>query len=143
MKELKEGDQAPSFKELTAHAGKTIVLYFYPKDDTPGCTVEACEFRDSQKPITTKGAIVLGVSPDSVKSHEKFAAKFNLPFPLVPDEDHNICEAYGVWQEKSMYGRKHMGVVRTTFIIGSDGRIRKIFSKVKPAGHANEVLAAI
>ncbi len=143
MKELQEGDQAPSFKELTAHAGKIVVLYFYPKDDTPGCTVQACEFRDNQKPITAKGAIVLGVSPDSVKSHEKFAAKFNLPFPLVPDEDHNICEAYGVWQEKSMYGRKYMGVVRTTFIIGSDGRIRKIFSKVKPAGHANEVLAAI
>src|SRR5260221_13597303 len=106
MKELQEGDQAPSFKELTAHAGKIVVLYFYPKDDTPGCTVQACEFRGNQKPITAKGAIVLVVSPDSVKSHEKFAAKFNLPFPLVPDEDHNICEAYGMWQEKSIDGLK-------------------------------------
>ena len=140
---MNEGDKAPVFPELKAYTGKTVVLYFYPKDDTPGCTVEACELRDSHTRITGKNAVVLGVSPDSVKSHEKFAAKFSLPFTLVPDEDHKICEAYGVWKEKSMYGRKYMGVERTTFIIGPDGRIGKIFRKVKPAGHAAEVLAAI
>lgn len=143
MKELSEGDKAPVFKELSAHKGKAVVLYFYPRDNTSGCTTEACEFRDAQAKIGAKNAVVLGVSPDSAKSHEKFATKFSLPFTLVPDEDHRICEAYGVWKEKSMYGRKYMGVERSTFIIGPDGRIRKIFRKVKPAGHAEEVLAAI
>ena len=143
MNTLKENDKAPAFKELTIHKGKTVVLYFYPKDDTPGCTTEACELRDAHKQIAAKDAVVLGVSPDSVKSHEKFTTKFNLPFVLVPDEDRKLAEAYGVWKEKSMYGRKYMGIERSTFIIGPDGRIRKIFRKVKPAGHAAEVLAAI
>ena len=143
MKELKEGDKAPSFNELTENKSKTVILYFYPKDDTPGCTTEACELRDSHRQITNKKAVVLGVSPDSAKSHEKFSVKFDLPFALVPDEDHKICEAYGVWKEKSMYGRKYMGVERATFIIAPDGTIKKIFHKVKPKGHAEEVLAAI
>lgn len=143
MKELNEGDKAPAFKELTESKRKTVVRYFYPKDDTPGCTTEACELRDAHQRIEAKDAVVLGVSPNSAKSHEKFATKFNLPFTLVPDEDHKICEAYGVWKEKSMYGRKYMGVERTTFIIAPKGTITKIFRKVKPAGHAEEVLAAI
>jgi|ERR1017187_1245643 peroxiredoxin Q/BCP len=143
MKEINEGDQAPVFKELGENKSKTVVLYFYPKDNTPGCTTEACELRDAHKQITAKKAAVLGVSPDSAKSHEKFSAKFGLPFSLVPDEDHKICETYGVWKEKSMYGRKYMGVERTTFVIGSDGVIKKIFRKVKAAGHAEEVLAVI
>jgi peroxiredoxin Q/BCP len=143
MKELNEGAKAPTFKELSENKGKMIVLYFYPKDDTPGCTTEACELRDAHKRIEARDAVVLGVSPNSAKSHEKFATKFNLPFTLVPDEDHKICEAYGVWKEKSMYGRKYMGVERTTFIIASDGTIKKIINKVKPAGHAEAVLASI
>ena len=143
MKELNEGDRAPAFKELGENKGKTVVLYFYPKDDTPGCTTEACELRDAHKQIAAKNAVVLGVSPDSAKSHEKFSAKFSLPFSLVPDEDHKLCETYGVWKEKSMYGRKYMGVERTTFVIGPDGVIKKIFRKVKAVGHAEEVLAVI
>jgi len=143
MKELNEGDKAPPFKELLENKGKTVVLYFYPRDDTPGCTTEACELRDAHKRIAAKDAVVLGVSPDTAKSHEKFATKFDLPFTLVPDEDHTICEAYGVWKEKSMYGRKYMGAERTTFVIGADGVIKKVFHKVKPAGHAEEVLGAI
>jgi len=143
VKELTENDKAPGFKELNAHAGKTVVLYFYPKDDTPGCTTEACELRDAHHRIVAKNAIVLGVSPDSAKSHEKFTTKFNLPFSLVSDKDHGIAEAYGVWKEKSMYGRKYMGIERSTFIIGPDGRIKRIFRAVKPAGHAEQVLGAI
>lgn len=137
------GNRAPAFPQLAAHTGKTIVLYFYPKDNTPGCTVQACEFRDAHTGITRKKAVVLGVSPDSAKSHANFTGKFGLPFELVPDEDHQIALAYGVWKEKSMYGRKYMGIERTTFIINPTGRIQKIFAKVKPAGHAAEVLAAI
>ena len=137
------GTQAPTFPQLKAHAGKTVVLYFYPKDDTPGCTVEACELRDAHKQIVSKKAVVLGVSPDSEKSHAKFTTKFSLPFELIPDEDHKIAEAYGVWKEKSMYGRKYMGVERTTFIIDPTGKIQTVFAKVKPAGHAADVLAAI
>jgi peroxiredoxin Q/BCP len=135
--------KAPTFPQLQAHAGKTIVLYFYPKDDTPGCTVESCELRDAHRQITGKNAVVLGVSPDSAKSHEKFATKFSLPFELVPDEDHRIAEAYGVWKEKSMYGRKYMGIERTTFIINPAGEIQQVFEKVKPKGHAAEVLAVL
>lgn len=135
--------KAHMFPQLKAHAGKTVVLYFYPKDDTPGCTVEACELRDAHPQITGKNAVVLGVSPDSAKSHAKFIEKFGLPFELVPDEDHKIAEAYGVWQEKSMYGRKYMGIVRTTFIISPTGQIQKVFEKVRPKGHAEEVLAAL
>lgn len=140
---MNPGTNAPTFPQLKAHVGKTVVLYFYPKDATPGCTVEACELRDAHKQITGKKAVVLGVSPDSEKSHAKFLAKYSLPFELVPDEDHKIAEAYGVWKEKSMYRRKYLGVERTTFIIDPAGIIQKVFAKVKPAGHAAEVLAAL
>ena len=140
---MNPGTKAPSFPQLKAHAGKTVILYFYPKDDTPGCTVEACELRDAHKKIISKNAVVLGVSPDSEKSHAKFTTKFSLPFELVPDEDHKIAAAYEVWKEKSMYGRKYMGIERTTFIIGPAGKIQTVFAKVKPAGHAVEILAAL
>ena len=143
MKTLEEGDLAPAFMELTGNKGSTVILYFYPKDFTPGCTTEACDFRDLYDKITENEAVVIGVSPDSPESHEKFIAEHGLPYSLVADEDHQIAAAYGVWKEKSMYGKKFMGIERSTFIIGPDGRIRKIFRKVKPAGHATEVLAAI
>ncbi len=139
----REGNKAPEFKELKALKGKTVVLYFYPKDDTPGCTVQACGFRDSFKDIEQLGAVILGVSPDSIKSHDKFIAKFQLPFPLVPDEDKKICQDYRVWVEKSMYGKKYMGVARTTFIIDKNGKIAKIFEKVKPEGHNAEVIETL
>ena len=125
---------------LSAHKGKAVVIYFYPKDDTPGCTTEACAFRDGFSDIQKKGAVILGVSPDSVKSHMKFKDKYNLPFPLVADENKSICQAYGVWKEKSMYGRKYMGVERTTFLIDEKGMIKKIFPKVSVTGHCEEVL---
>lgn len=143
MKELAEGDKAPPFLELIANRGSTVVVYFYPKDFTPGCTTEACEFRDLYEKITEQDAVVLGVSPDSPESHEKFIAKHGLPYSLVADEDHKIAEAYGVWKEKSMYGKKFMGIERSTFVIDPAGHIKKIFSKVKPAGHGAEVLASI
>ncbi len=123
--------------------GKNVVLYFYPKDDTPGCTVEACGFRDNFKEIEKQNAVILGVSPDSVISHGKFISKFKLPFPLLADEDKKMCQAYGVWVEKSMYGKKYMGVARTTFIINKEGKIAKVFEKVKPEGHDQEVLTAL
>jgi len=135
-------DQGKPFK-LADHKGSIIVLYFYPKSDTPGCTTEACEFRDSAPAITKKKAIVVGVSPDAVNKQAKFKTKYGLPFTILADEDHAICEAYGVWQEKSMYGRTYMGVARTTFVIDASGKIAKIFEKVKPKGHAAEVLEAI
>lgn len=135
-------DQGKPFK-LADHKGSIIVLYFYPKSDTPGCTTEACEFRDSATAITKKKAIVVGVSPDPVNKQAKFKTKYGLPFTILADEDHAICEAYGVWQEKSMYGRTYMGVARTTFVIDAGGKIAKIFEKVKPKGHAAEVLEAI
>ena len=149
---LKEGAKAPAFSlpsddggtvALKDLKGKKVVLYFYPKDDTSGCTTEACEFRDSWAAVKRKGAVVLGVSPDGVKSHGKFKEKYDLPFPLLADEDHAVAEAYGAWGEKSMYGRKYHGILRTTFVIGTDGRIEKVFEKVKPKGHAAEVLAAL
>jgi thioredoxin-dependent peroxiredoxin len=143
MSELKEGDKAPPFLELTANKGSTVVVYFYPKDFTPGCTTEACEFRDLYEKVQEHNAVILGVSPDAPESHEKFIAKHGLPYTLVADEDHRISQAYGVWKEKSMYGKKFMGIERSTFIVGPDGRIQKIFRKVKPAGHAKEVLAAV
>ena len=147
------GDHAPEFT-LAASNGqkvslkdfkgkKNVVLYFYPKDDTPGCTVEACGFRDSIKPIETEDAVVLGVSPDKVGSHEKFIKKFNLPFLLLSDEDHATATDYGVWVEKSMYGRKYMGIERATFVIDKAGTIVKVFEKVKPQGHEQEVLEAL
>ena len=123
--------------------GKPVVVYFYPKDDTPGCTTQACAIRDSWGQFEKAGATVLGISPDSAESHEKFKAKFSLPFPLLADEDHAVAEKYGVWQEKSMYGRKYMGVARTTFIIDAKGRIAMVFEKVKPEDHAIEVAEAI
>ncbi|MBY0507960.1 MAG: thioredoxin-dependent thiol peroxidase [Bryobacteraceae bacterium] len=151
---LKEGAKAPKIELLTdkdekltlaslLKAGKNVVVYFYPKSDTPGCTTEACEFRDQHSAFARTDTVVLGISPDPVKAQAKFQAKFALPFTLLADPDHAAAEAYGVWVEKSMYGKKYMGVERTTFLIGPDGKIRKIWPKVKPAGHAAEVLAAL
>lgn len=147
---IKEGVRAPEFRlpasngqevALKDYKGKSrVVLYFYPKDDTPGCTVEACGFRDSIGNIKSKETVVLGVSPDGHASHNKFIDKFKLPFILLSDEDKKVCKAYGVWVKKSMYGREYMGVARTTFVIGKDGKIEKIYEKVKPEGHAEEVL---
>jgi peroxiredoxin Q/BCP len=140
---LKVGDKAPEFGKLRELRGKKVVLYFYPKDDTPGCTTEACEFRDLNKAFGKNGAVVVGVSPDGEASHEKFRGKFGLPFVLVSDADKKIVEAYGVWKEKSMYGRKYMGVERTTFLIDEKGRIAGVWEKVKVKGHAEAVLAAV
>lgn len=145
-----EGQRAPDFA-LPATGGKTIslsdfrgiknvVLYFYPKDDTPGCTKEACFFRDVQSEFDAAGAAILGVSVDSIKSHEKFASKHNLLFPLLSDEDKTVVQAYGVWKEKSMYGRSYMGTERATFVIDKDGIIRKVWPEVKVEGHIDEVL---
>lgn len=146
------GTAAPDFT-LTAHdgkryalkdfRGKSVVLYFYPKDDTSGCTKEACSFRDSLAAIKRKGAAVLGVSPDGEASHRKFSDKYDLNFPLLADEGKEVLQKYGVWQEKSMYGRKYMGVVRTTFIIDPKGKVAAVFEKVKVEGHADEVLKAL
>jgi peroxiredoxin Q/BCP len=149
---LTEGDTAPPFTANTSGGGKVsladfkgrnVILYFYPKDDTPGCTKEACAFRDRFSDFTEKGAVVLGVSTDPVKSHDKFVTKFKLPFTLLADEDRHIVEAYGVWGQKSFMGRKYMGTHRVTFLIGPDGLIKKIWPKVKPEEHAEEVLAAL
>ncbi len=123
--------------------GKNIVLYFYPKDDTPGCTAEACDFRDANHEMQKRGIVVLGISTDSMASHKKFAEKYGLPFPLLSDEDAHVALEYGVYGEKNMYGRKFMGVSRSTFLIDKDGVVRKIWHKVKPEGHANEVLAVV
>ena len=122
---------------------RSVILYFYPKDDTPGCTKEACAFRDAFADFTARGAVVLGVSADPVKSHDKFVQKFKLPFLLLADEDKRIVDAYGVWGEKTFMGRRYQGIHRVTFLIGGDGRIRKIWPKVKPDEHAAEVLAAL
>lgn len=123
--------------------GKNVVIYFYPKDDTPGCTVEACAFRDSHKDIEKQNAVVLGVSPDGLKAHDKFIQKFGLPFTLLADEAKQMAQDYGVWVEKSMYGKKYMGVARTTFVIDTQGKVAKIFEKVKPEGHDKEVLEVL
>ena len=149
---LKEGGIAPEFSAATNGGGKisladfkgrNVILYFYPKDDTPGCTKEACAFRDHFAEFKKRGAVVLGISTDPVKSHEKFVEKFKLPFALLADDDKKIVTAYGVWGEKSFMGRKYMGTHRVTFLIGPDGRIRKIWPRVKPEEHAAEVLAAL
>lgn len=148
---LKAGTKAPDFTatdqdgkkvKLSDHKGKRIVLYFYPKDDTPGCTKEACSFRDADDVFNSKGIKVFGISTDDEKSHQKFISKFQLPFDLLADTDKKIVEKYGVWGEKSMYGRTYMGTMRKTFLIGEDGKIVKIFDKVKVAEHADEVLKA-
>ena len=138
-----EGSKAPDFSGLKDLKGKNIVLYFYPKDDTPGCTVEACGLRDSFKEIEKLNTVILGVSPDSTKSHDKFINKFQLPFTLLADEDKKMCQDYGVWVEKSMYGKKYMGVARTTFIIDENGVIKKIIDKVDTKNSSQQVLALV
>src|SRR5882762_6143889 len=149
---LKPGDIAPDFSALTngggsvslsSLKGKPVILYFYPRDDTPGCTKEACAFRDHFADFKKKGAVVLGVSVDPVKAHDKFVEKYKLPFTLLADEDKKIVQDYGVWGQKSFMGRKYMGTHRVTFLIGPDGNIKKIWPKVKPEEHAEEVLAAL
>jgi peroxiredoxin Q/BCP len=149
---MKEGDKAPDLHLQTDTGedfnlgdlkGKKVVLYFYPRASTPGCTVEACEFRDDIRQFAKKGAVVLGISPDTAKAQTSFKEKQGLPFTLLCDVDKTAAKAYGVWKEKNMYGKKVMGIERTTFVIDEDGKIAKIFPKVKPAGHAAEVLAAL
>ena len=136
-------DQNGNAHALRDYAGKPVVLYFYPKDDTPGCTTQACRFRDALPAFTKGKAVVLGVSPDDESSHAKFATKHDLNFTLLADPGAKVCEKYGVWQEKSMYGRTYMGVVRTTFLIGPDGKVVRRWDKVKVPGHAQDVLAAL
>ncbi len=149
---LKAGDPAPDFTastngggkvSLSDFKGKHVVLYFYPRDNTPGCTLEACAFRDEFAAIKKKGAVVLGVSTDSAASHDKFAERFKLPFTLVADEDKQIVQAYGAWGPKSFLGKKYQGTYRVSFLIGPDGRIKKVWPAVKPTVHAKEVLAAL
>jgi peroxiredoxin Q/BCP len=143
-------DKAPDFTlpdqngeevSLKAFRGKYVVLFFYPRADTPGCTIEACEFRDSYRKMQNTGAVLLGISPDTAKAQKKFEEKYSLPFTLLGDAEKKVCNAYDVIKEKNMYGKKVMGVARTTFIIGPDGKIKHIFHKVKPEGHSEEVLA--
>lgn len=142
---IKIGDNAPLFSlpdqegvihSLADYKGKTVIIYFYPKDDTPGCTTEACEVRDNIDEFRKLGVEIFGISADSTKKHKAFATKYDLPFPLLSDESHEVCEAYGVWKEKKFMGKSYMGIERTTFTIGEDGKIKHIFEKVKPAGHA-------
>lgn len=149
---LAAGEYAPNFtlmdenetlRSLSDYRGKPVVLYFYPKDDTPGCTKEACGFRDDYSQYGEAGVEILGVSPDSPTSHAKFKAKFDLPFTLLADTDHAVCQAYGVWGPKKMMGREYEGVYRTTFLIGPDGRILRVFENVQPADHSAEILAAL
>ena len=149
---LKEGDKAPDIQlesdsgepfRLSSLKGKKVVLYFYPRADTPGCTIEACEFRDNSKKLAKKNAVIVGISPDAAKSQAKFKTKFELPFTLLCDVDKEAAQAYGVYKEKNMYGKKVMGIERTTFIISEDGRIVKIFPKVKAQGHAEQILFAL
>ena len=149
---LKEGDKAPDFTvhtdtgqelKLSGLKGKRVVLYFYPKADTPGCTTEACEFRDDTAAFRKKKVEIVGISPDKPSAQAKFKTKYELPFTLLADEDKSVAQAYGVWKEKNMYGKKVMGIERTTFLIGADGKIEKIWPKVKAKGHAAEVLAVL
>ncbi|GAB4400999.1 MAG: thioredoxin-dependent thiol peroxidase [Anaerolineales bacterium] len=148
----KPGQAAPDFElpsdrgdkvRLSNFRGKKVVLYFYPKDMTSGCTKEACSFRDNYPQYEEQGAVILGVSPDPPQSHVRFKSKYNLPFLLLSDEDHKVAEQYGVWGEKQMYGRAYQGILRTTFVIDEEGRIAKVFTKVKPDGHGEEVLGAL
>jgi len=147
---LQEKTIAPDFSlksdtgktvSLSDYKGKDVVLYFYPKDDTSGCTAEACSFRDDYSAYEKANVVILGVSPDSIDSHIKFKDKYHLPFPLLADEDHKITEMYGAWGKKQLYGREYDGVLRTTYLIGKDGKIKKVFEKVKPAEHSAEILA--
>jgi thioredoxin-dependent peroxiredoxin len=149
---LKDGDEAPDIRletdsgeqfQLSSLRGKRVVLYFYPKADTPGCTAEACEFRDDIHKFARKGVAVVGISPDKPVAQAKFKKKYELPFPLLADQEKAVAQAYGVWQEKNMYGKKVMGIVRSTFVIGPDGKIEKIYGNVKAKGHAAQVLQAI
>jgi thioredoxin-dependent peroxiredoxin len=149
---IREGEQAPEFTlesdageqvSLSGLRGKPVVLYFYPKDDTPGCTTQACGIRDGYTAFDEAGAVVLGVSPDSVKKHVKFKEKYDLPFTLLADPEHELAERYGVWGEKKYMGKSYMGVNRTTFVIGADGAIVKVMENVKPQTHADDVLAAL
>ena len=149
MSQLKAGDKAPEFTakdqdgtpvSLTDFKGKTVVLYFYPKDNTPTCTVEACDFRDNYQSLLSKGYQVIGVSADDEKSHKKFIKKYNLPFPLLADTDMEIVNAYGVWGEKKLFGREYMGIIRTTFIIGADGAIQHVIDKVDSQAASQQVL---
>lgn len=149
---IEEGKKAPTFAlkdqsgetvKLAAHAGKYVVLYFYPKDDTPGCTKEACGFRDEHTKLEKAGAVVLGVSPDASARHAKFIEKYQLPFTLLADTEHAVAEKYGAWGEKVNYGKKYMGIIRSTFLIGPDGKVAKVWPKVKAEGHAQEVLEAL
>jgi peroxiredoxin Q/BCP len=149
---LKENTIAPDFelpdesgvmRKLSDYRGEDVVLYFYPKDDTSGCTTEACNFRDDYSAYEKAGVTIIGVSPDSTESHTKFKAKYHLPFHLLADTGHEVCELYEVWGKKSMYGREYYGVNRTTYLIGKDGTIRKVFEKVKPAEHSTEILALL
>ncbi|MEN6571428.1 MAG: thioredoxin-dependent thiol peroxidase [Anaerolineaceae bacterium] len=149
---LKANIPAPDFtltddtgvvRKLSDYRGKNIILYFYPKDDTPGCTTEACKFRDDYTSYEKAGVTILGVSPDSVASHVKFKQKYHLPFTLLSDEDHAVCEMYDVWKLKKMYGREYYGVARTSYLISPDGMIRQVFENVNPAEHSAEVLAAV
>lgn len=149
---LETGSEAPDFTleddegrkvSLSSFKGKTVVLYFYPKDDTPGCTKEACGFRDAYDDFLAKGAAVVGVSPDKASSHARFKSRHGLPFVLLADPEHAVLSAYGAWGEKSMYGKKYEGVLRSTVVIGPDGVIRRVFPKVSPEGHAAEILSAL
>jgi peroxiredoxin Q/BCP len=149
---VEEGTPAPDFElpsdsgetvRLSSLRGRKVVLYFYPKDDTPGCTSQACDLRDVMPTLEGLDAVVLGVSPDPVSSHVKFREKFRLNFPLLADEDHAVAEAYGVWKQKSLYGRNYMGVERSTFILDEDGVVQEAWRKVRPGGHAEKVLVAL
>ena len=149
---VEAGVEAPDFSlpaddgstvRLSELRGRNVVLFFYPRDDTPGCTVEACEFGEAYPRYQAQDTVVLGISADSVASHKRFRAKFDLPYRLLADEDHRVAEAYGVWKEKSMYGRTFMGIERSTFVVDKEGRIAHVFRKVSPAGHADEVGEAV
>ncbi|MDA0969897.1 MAG: thioredoxin-dependent thiol peroxidase [Planctomycetota bacterium] len=149
---IEEGRKAPDFT-LQSHAGEKlklsslrgswVILYFYPKDDTPGCTKEACGFRDALPDLTARNAVVLGVSPDSPESHSRFREKYDLPFTLLADPEHTVAEKYGAWREKTLYGKKSMGIVRSTFVIDAEGRVAKLFKHVRADGHAEKVVAAV
>lgn len=149
---IQAGIPAPDFvladengtpRRLSDYRGQVVILYFYPKDDTPGCTTEACNFRDDYSAYVEAGVTVLGVSPDTEGSHLKFKQKFKLPFPLLADKDHGVCEQYGVWGERQLMGHHYLGVLRTTFLIDAGGKIKQVFEKVRPADHSAELLAAI